>query len=216
MLVLFVYGLYKLRLNQVLKFQVLRNKIASDLHDDIGSTLNSISVYSEVARKDEVNRDEALEMIGDSSRKIIDSLSDVVWAINPINDHFSKIILRMRSFSYNLLRAKKIEYTFRADEKLDELKLTMTERQNFYLIFKEAINNIVKYSNATRVNIQLSHTNNLIELLIRDNGVGFNPDHNTQGNGLNNIKRRSKEMNARLQIESEEGNGTSIKLTLKI
>ena len=212
---IFIYSLYRFRIKQILKFQAIRNKIAGDLHDDIGSTLNSISVYSEVARLDEANRDEALEMIGDSSRKIIDSLSDIVWTINPTYDSFSKLILRMRSLSYNLFRAKKIEFTFRADEKFDELKLSMMERQNFYLIFKEAINNVIKYSKATRANIQLTFTNNFIELLIRDNGIGFNVDEYTDGNGLGNIKRRAKEMNAQIQINSEPGNGTIIRVTMK-
>ena len=114
LLLLFGYRVYRSR--QMLRLQDIRNKIAGDLHDDIGSTLNSISIYSEVARKNDAQRDEALEMIGDSSRKIIDAMSDIVWTINPDNDNFAKIIFRMKSLAHNLLRAKHIEYTFHADE----------------------------------------------------------------------------------------------------
>ena len=150
-----VYGLYRFRLQHILKLQNIRNKIAADLHDDIGSTLNSISVYSEVAKKDPARQPHALNMIGESSRKVIDAMSDIVWTINPDNDSFEKIILRMRSLCYNLLRAKKIDFTFRADENLNGLKLSLEERRNFYLIFKEALNNLVKYSAASRVSVSL-------------------------------------------------------------
>ena len=91
----------------------------------------------------------------------------------------------------------------------------MTERQNFYLIFKEAINNVVKYSNATLVNIEFDFKANLIELLILDNGIGFNAEGHHDGNGLGNMKRRAKEMNARIKITSGEGCGTTISVTMK-
>src|SRR5262249_5155543 len=130
------YAFYRYRIGQILLLQRIRNKIAADLHDDIGSTLNSISVFSEVAKKDTTKRDHALTMIGESSRKIIDSMTDIVWSINPENDSFDKIIFRMRSLSYNLLKVKKIECIFHADESLNEIKLPMEIRRNFYLIFK--------------------------------------------------------------------------------
>ena len=82
-------------------------------------------------------------------------MSDIVWTINPENDSFENIILRMRSLAYNLLRAKNIEFIFKADESLNNIKLSMENRRNLFLIFKEAINNLVKYSEASKVSIQL-------------------------------------------------------------
>ena len=151
----FIYGIYRYRIQEVIRLQNIRNKISGDLHDDIGSTLNSISVYSEVAKQDTSKHVHALEMIGEASRKIIDAMSDIVWTINPENDSFENIILRMRSLAFNLLRAKNIEFTFRADESLNNIKLSMENRRNFFLIFKEAINNLVKYADASKVSIQL-------------------------------------------------------------
>ena len=185
------------------------------LHDDIGSTLNSISVFSEVAKQDASKHADALEMIGESSRKIIDAMSDIVWTINPENDSFENIILRMRSLAFNLLRSKNIEFTFKADESLNNVKLSMEARRNFFLIFKEAINNLVKYAQATGVSIHLTHNNSLIKLTIQDNGKGFDITKPVNGNGLNNIKRRAKEMKAQLQIKSSPTDGTSIELILK-
>ena len=213
-LLLFGHRVYKTR--QVLRLQDIRNKIAADLHDDIGSTLNSISVYSEVARKDAARKDFALKMIGESSRKIIDSLSDIVWSINPENDNFDKITLRMRSLSHNLLKAKKIECIFRADESLNELKLPMEIRRNFYLIFKEVLNNLVKYSQATRASFILTHDDREVNIIIRDDGVGFDVSAKHNGNGLNNIRRRANEINARLNIESASGAGTTVELNLTV
>jgi two-component system, NarL family, sensor histidine kinase UhpB len=210
----FIYRSYRAR--QALRLNDIRNRIAGDLHDDIGSTLNSISIYSEVARKKDEHYDEALEMIGDASRKIIEAMSDIVWTINAENDSFEKIIFRMKSLAFNLFRAKKIEFTFHADEILNEKKLSLEERRNFYLIFKEAINNLVKYASATRAAITLTYENNKIRLRIQDNGVGFDTSQQNAGNGLKNMKRRADEMKAGFKIESQPGSGTQIELILKV
>jgi len=209
-----LYGIYRYRLQQIKKLQTIRNNIASDLHDDIGSTLNSISIYSEVAKQQAGREIPALDLIGLNSRKVIESMSDIVWTINPENDSFEKIIVRMRSFAHQLLKAKKIEYTFEADEKLNSVSLPMQVRKNFYLVFKEAITNLVKYSGALKVSISLREVNKTIILNIRDNGVGI-PDHpEIQGNGLMNMKRRAEEINAKLNLISVNGEGTGVELIL--
>jgi len=146
---------------------------------------------------------------------VIDAMSDIVWTINPENDSFENIILRLRSLAYNLLRAKDIEFTFKADETLNHLKLSLEKRRNFYLIFKEALNNLIKYSRAKRVQISLLHDSNRITLLIRDDGLGFDTTKKYNGNGLTNIRKRAEEINAQLNIESGEGIGTSIQLVFK-
>ena len=209
----FVYNNF--RIANKLKLQNIRNRIASDLHDDVGSTLNSISVYSEVAKQKSPAVVDELEQIGDASRKIIEVMSDIVWTINPKNDTFENIISRMGTLAYNLLKAKNIEHTFQADENLNELKLSLESRRNFYLIFKEALNNLVKYSQATRASITLTNENGLIKLAIRDNGVGFDVAQTSKGNGLLNMKNRAEEMKAQLKIESEKGSGTNLELIFK-
>lgn len=211
-----LYSVYWYRLQQVNKLQTIRDNIASDLHDDIGSTLNSISIYSEVAKQQAGKQIPALDLIGSNSRQIIENMSDIVWAINPQNDSFEKIITRMRSFAYQLLKAKKIEFTFEADEKLNSISLPMQVRKNFYLVFKEAITNLVKYSGATRVSISLHEKNKTILLQIKDNGTGIKISPETQGNGLLNMKRRAEEINAAINIESATGIGTGIEMELKI
>ena len=211
---LIFFSLYSYRLRQMKNVQIIRNNIAIDLHDDIGSTLNSISIYSEVAKQQAGKDIPALEMIGVNSRKIIESMSDIVWTINPENDSFEKIIVRMRSLAHHLLKAKKVEYTFEVDEKLDKIILPMQVRKNFYLVFKEAITNVLKYSEASRVSILLYEKDKTIMLRIRDNGKGIPVNAATKGNGLMNMTRRAAEINAELNIISQEGGGTEIELML--
>jgi signal transduction histidine kinase len=212
-LVFLFYRNYRTR--KLLELQALRNKIAHDLHDDIGSTLNSISIYSEVAQNKSKEKIPELELIGESSRKVMDAMSDIVWTINPDNDSFEKIIFRMRSLTHLLMKAKNLEYTFKADEKLNQLELPMQTRKNFYLIFKEALNNLLKYSNATRAAISMNYINNNIELLIRDNGVGFDTANPPRGNGLSSMRQRAEKIKAQFDIQSSAGNGTSVEVHLK-
>lgn len=215
-LLLFFFGYRFYRARQVLHLQSIRNRIADDLHDDIGSTLNSISVYSEVAKQKLPAVVQELEQIGEASRKIIDNIGDIVWTINAKNDSFEQIILRLRSHTYNLLRAKNIEHAFRADESLNEMKLSMETRKNFYLIFKEALNNLVKYSNASHVSISLTNENYFITLTIRDNGVGYDVKQTFTGNGLLSMRTRAEEMKAGLKIDSVLGGGTNVELKLRV
>lgn len=208
----FVYRNYRTR--HQLKLQTLRNKIASDLHDDVGSTLSSISIFSQMAQAQSKEVIPALETIGESSRKMLDAMADIVWTIHPENDQFEKIIMRMRSFAYELLGAKQIDFEFEADDDVTEIKLSMEARKNLYLIFKEATNNMVKYSEATKAMFAIKGEKDKLTMMIRDNGKGFDATKESSGNGLKNMKKRALEIGASLFIDSTPGNGTTIKLEL--
>ncbi|MEX6689551.1 two-component regulator propeller domain-containing protein [Danxiaibacter flavus] len=216
LVVVALYAVYRYRVQQVIKLQTIRNNIASDLHDDIGSTLNSISVLSEVAKLQAGKSLPALDEIGESSRKIVDAMSDIVWTINPENDDFEKIVSRMRSFAYQVLKGKNIQFNFLIEGDISGISMPMEVRKNFYLIFKEATTNVVKYSQASHIRFLISRNESLVYMLIRDNGVGFNRDKLDAGNGLKNMQRRAKEINAILIIETATEEGTSIELKLKI
>jgi signal transduction histidine kinase len=210
----FIYWNYQTR--QKLKLLTLRNKIASDLHDDIGSTLSSISIFSQMATEGSKEVKPMLETIGDSSRKMLDAMADIVWTIHPENDKFEKIIMRMRSFAYELLGAKQIDFRFVADSNISNIQLSMEARRNLYLIFKEATNNLVKYSEATHAMFTIKEEKDKLLMLIKDNGKGFDSNRQTQGNGIKNMKKRASEMGAMLQIDSVPGNGTAIQLELAV
>jgi signal transduction histidine kinase len=195
---------------------MLRNKIASDLHDDVGSTLSSISMFSQMAQQQSKETIPLLDTIGDYSRKMLEAMADIVWTINPENDQFEQIILRMRNFAYDLLGTKKIEFEFDADEDVASLKLSMEVRKNIYLIFKEATNNMVKYSGADKALFRIKGEKNILTMLIRDNGKGFDTSQSTNGNGLRNMKNRAEEMGAHLMIDSAFGKGTTIELSIAV
>jgi two-component system, NarL family, sensor histidine kinase UhpB len=215
--VCFSFFAYKgYRTKQQLKLQTLRNKIASDLHDDVGSTLSSISIFSQMAQEQSKETIPLLESIGEHSRKMLDAMADIVWTINPENDQFEKIILRMRSFAYELLGAKQIEFRFVADKEASGLKLSMEARKNLYLIFKEATNNMVKYSEANKAMFSIKTEKDKLTLMIRDDGKGFDSTIESLGNGLKNMKKRAKDIGASIFIDSMPGNGTTIKLELAV
>lgn len=210
----FLYRSYRTR--QQLKLQMLRNKIASDLHDDVGSTLSSISIFSQMAQRQSKETIPLLESIGESSRKMLDAMADIVWTINPENDQFEKIISRMKSFAYELLGAKNIDFEFVADEEIEKLKLPMEVRKNLYLIFKEATNNMVKYANANKAMFAIKGGKNDLTMMIRDNGKGFDINESNGGNGLKNMKKRATEIGGQLIIDSHPGSGTRIELRVAV
>jgi len=210
------FAYYSYRTRQQLKVQKLRNKIASDLHDDVGSTLSSISMFSQMAQQQSKETIPLLDSIGDYSRKMLDAMADIVWTINPENDQFEQIILRMRNFAYDLLGTKNIEFEFDADEDVTNMKLSMDVRKNIYLIFKEATNNMAKYSGADQALFSIKNEKNNLIMVIHDNGKGFNMSQATSGNGLRNMRKRAEEMGADLTIESGSGKGTTIELSIAV
>ena len=212
------YAFYRYRLQQALKLQSIRNKIASDLHDEIGSNLSSISIFSDVAKEQTEGQPVAplLDKISNYTLQSMEAMSDIVWMINARNDRFENIIIRMRELAVELLEAKKYSLHLDIDEHLNTLKLGMNERKNFWHIYKEALNNIVKYAEAKNVWIKLSSSHKSILLSIKDDGKGFNTTILKSGNGLHNMRQRSDAIKATLSISSSIGSGTTIDLMIKI
>lgn len=215
------YLIYDFRRSNQKYLANVRTHIASDLHDDIGSTLNSISVYSEVAGQQmQTNSEQAktiLEKMGYASRSMIDRMNDIVWAINPKNDEFENILQRMQYFAAELLSAKNILFHFDVDEHIQRIKLPMEKRKNFYLIYKEAINNAYKYAEGKNVNVSIAEKDNSLIMIITDNGKGFDmASKSVNGNGLGNMKTRAEEIHAKLDITSWPGKGTRVYLQMKV
>ena len=143
-------------------------------------------------------------------------MGDIVWTINPENDQFEKILIRMRNFAFELLGARKIDFEFIADENVSHIQLPMEARKNLYLIFKEASNNMVKYSDANKAYFQIKEEPGFVTMLIRDNGKGFNPHQDSGGNGIKSMKKRAEEIGAWFNIASAPGKGTEIQLKIAV
>ena len=194
----------------------MRNNIADDLHDDIGSTLSSIRIINELAK---IRSPEALPLltaIGENTAAIQENMSDIIWTVNPNNDHFENIVLRMNLFAAEIVDAQKIQLSFNSDESLNEARLTMRQRKNIYLFFKEAINNAAKYSGAGTIDVNITRKDHHIELSIADDGKGFDLSSTPCGNGLNSLKKRAEELQAKYHIHSQPGIGTTIRLKFRI
>lgn len=225
---LIIYVLYRYRINELLKRQAIRNKIAQDLHDNVGSTLSSISVYSQVAkiyntqkRGDELQQ--TLEKIGSTSSEMISEMNDIVWAINPRNDNMNTILTRMDSYARPLLTSQEIVFHFTSDPDLKGMNLEMTKRKNFYLIFKESVNNALKYSKCKHLWVHIGIQHHQVVLMVKDDGVGFDMEkvhiyasQSMSGNGLRNMEMRAAEIKGTWKIESEAGKGTSVHLRFPI
>jgi ligand-binding sensor domain-containing protein/two-component sensor histidine kinase len=209
-----VFAIYRYRINEITKRQDIRNKIAQDLHDNIGSTLSSISVYSQVAKiyqqtQKQEELKQALEKISTTSSEMINEISDIVWTINPRNDSMPVMLQRMESFARPLLGAVGVDLQFKIDAAVKNLHLNMTQRKNFYLIFKEAVNNVLKYAQANALTVAIFQQERSLVMEIKDNGIGFDPAV-ADGNGLQNMIVRAREMNGICQISSAPGKGSSL------
>jgi two-component system sensor histidine kinase UhpB len=205
-----------IRNRRVKQLQKMRNSIADDLHDDIGSTLSSIGIMSELAKAKSPEASSLLASIGESTIAMQENMSDIVWAVNPGNDRFEKVLQRMNLFASEILDAKNIELDFTSDASLSALKITMEQRKNFYLFFKEAINNAAKYSGAKKVSVSITKNDKRIEMNIRDNGRGFDTAKLFNGNGMSTLKKRAGELYADFKIQSLLQAGTSVRLLFKI
>jgi signal transduction histidine kinase len=212
-----IYFFRMYQLSQKLKLERVRSRISSDLHDDIGSTLSSISIISEGAIKENnpVAAKEMIKEINENAVWILDKMDDIIWCVNPKNDSFTHFMLRIRKFGAALFEAKGIEYDISIDENIPDNPLSMASRQHMYLILKEAINNLVKYSGASYASLSMQLNANFLDIIVKDNGKGFDTNDVRRGNGLYNMKRRASMLNAILNIESSE-KGTIVFLRTKI
>jgi signal transduction histidine kinase len=213
---LFKYFQFLNRTRRALAIEQVRNHIARDLHDDIGSALSSIHINSQLAIHDSTGASLLLQRISESAARMMENMSDIVWSINPENDTLEKMLIKMKEFAAEILEPKNISYSFEESEELSKVKLSVETRKNLYLIFKESINNAAKYSGGTAVIITLRLQNNQLHLSIRDNGTGFEATTIRYGNGLLNMSERARSLHGKLTRLSAPGQGTEIVAQLPI
>jgi signal transduction histidine kinase len=221
----FMYYLHRIRIERLLEVERVRIRLARDLHDDMGSTLSTIHILSNMALKkidaDQRATKEYMVKISDNSSRIMEAMDDIVWSINPVNDTMRKLLTRMKEFAGNVLEAKDIGYTFTLDEAVKDMTFNMEYRRDIFLIFKEAINNIAKYAQSTEVKVDICVKSKHFIMQVTDNGIGFNLDKamlssSQRGNGIRNMQKRAEGMNGILIIESARQSGTLLELRVPI
>jgi two-component system sensor histidine kinase UhpB len=200
------------RIRQQLTEVKMRHQIASDLHDDVGSSLGSILLLSNIAaQQTSITTDKTiLDKIGRNTKDVIDKMSDIVWTMKPVNDEgvglkekLEKLVLLIREISG-------IEVVMNISIKLEELKLNMNTRKNIFLISKEAMNNILKHAAASRIHFSVDVIDRDIVLVINDNGKGFDKALVRKNNGTETMAQRAKDCNGSFDISSIPGQGTTI------
>ncbi len=194
----------------------VRSNIAKELHDEVGSALTSIKILSEVSGK-HLARDQAkasafLQKITEQSTAAQQGISDIVWSVKPENDKMENMVIRMREYIAHTLESKNIQTTIDIDENILDETLDMSQRRDFLMIFKEAVNNIAKYACATHLHVRLEKQDDEIHLKIADNGKGFDPDKQTSSSGLKNMRTRAAALNGRIGITSQFNKGSTVDL----
>lgn len=206
---------YNYRVNRLLEIERLRVKIASDLHDDIGSSLTRISIQSELIQEgvepQEVNS--YLKNIASTSRELVSTMSDIVWSIDARNDLVENLIFKIRDSAVNTLSPKGIEVRFAHSGLNLKQRLSVDKRENIYLICKEAINNIAKHSGSSNVSIVIRNDHDKFTIVIHDDGKGIGSGERLNGHGVKNMRMRAGRIGGTVEFIPDAG--TRVVLTTR-
>ena len=206
-----IYAFYRYRIAQIKKQHEIRKNIATDLHDDLGSTLNSVKVFTNLAIRG-VNQDESLQQIKDNLSEATSGLRDMIWVLDDSLDTVDELITRLKQFAIPVATASNIETDIFAEKSITNLQLTKEEKRNLFLVCKEAINNSIKYSGASNINISILPAGKKIKIAIADNGKGFDATQVKKGYGLKNMQYRAGQVKYTTTLTSAPGKGTQVEI----
>ena len=215
-----VVALYRYRVSHLLALERMRTRIATDLHDDLGSSLSRISILSELARRragEDAEGTRLVTDIGETAREMMDAVGESIWAIDPKRDDLRSLATRIRRFAGDLLESRSVSWSLLAPPDAEQVKLSPVERRQLYLIFKESLHNVAQHAGATTVAMSLSVTGRRLTAVIRDDGRGFDePAEGETRHGLGSMSSRAAELGGRLTIESASGRGTEVRLEVPL
>ncbi|WP_306465075.1 sensor histidine kinase [Gelidibacter salicanalis] len=208
-----MFALFRYRFQQALAMERLRTKISSDLHDDVGSLLSGLAMQTELM---EINASEAdkfkLRKIAGISRNAISQMRDLVWSIDSRRETIRDLIERMHELAEELLLPKDISFHIDSSNiKSPNKKLLASTKQNIFLIYKEALTNIVRHSDATNVSISITNSSKGCDFMIKDNG-SKKASYKSTGLGLSNMVLRAEKLKGSLKFKQENGFGVYLHL----
>lgn len=214
-----IYFVMRYREDQLRRVIRMRDRIATDLHDEVGSNLSSIVLFSTaVSKHKEVLPDYAADMlqrIKENSKRAMESMNDIVWSVNSGSDSMEDLLDRMRAYAGPLCEAADITVEFDVEAGSLTRRLAMDQRKNLYLIFKEAVNNAVRHARCTRIDVSLKWMNDALELTVMDDGIGLPGDAargtSLGGNGLGNMDRRAREIGGAVEVLAGAAKGTQVR-----
>jgi len=215
--VLILWILYRSRVNKILQTERLRTRIAGDLHDEIGSALTAIHMGSQsIIRSDDPGKIRSTaKRIGSSTRELMSTFSDIVWSIESSNDTLGELCCRIEDFCYKMRSDCGIGINFESFGIIPGKNISSGIRQNVYLIFKEALNNSIKYSGSEIIEVTLELKSGILHLKIKDKGSGFAEKKCSEGgHGMKSMKVRAEKIGGELAIE--DNNGITVELRVKL
>jgi ligand-binding sensor domain-containing protein/two-component sensor histidine kinase len=215
-----VYVMYRYRLQHVLAVERMRTRIAADLHDDIGSNLSKVTLLSEVVQREAAlagtASGERLAAMASIAHESIESMADIVWAVDPTKDRLDDLVLRMRRFVEEQCAAAGISSTFDAPSEERALGLDADLRREVLLVCKEAVNNSVRHAQCDTIRVSVRVEAGRLTLTVTDNGRGFVDTGNGDGNGLRSMKARAQRLGGELEVSPAPGGGTRITMFVPV
>ncbi|MGA2176435.1 MAG: two-component regulator propeller domain-containing protein [Verrucomicrobiota bacterium] len=208
------------RLAQLERERVLereRARIAQDLHDDLGSSLTRISLLSGLARQDKDNAGQVelhINKISQSAEQTLRALEEIVWAIRPGSDSLQSLVEYIAHFANELFEGDGLRCRLDLPADLPSRPLPPETRHSIFLVVKEALTNSLKHSAAREVRVQAKVADDVLHIIVQDDGKGFDTHGQSRGNGLGNMRRRAQAMGGNVTVESRPGHGTTVSLTL--
>lgn len=204
----------KIAIEKQLAIQYERQRISSDLHDEIGSTLSSVNIYAGLAKKDPFNP-LYLDSINQNVNEVVSKLDDLVWSIRPIQDSLGAITERLIAYADPAAKIKGVIFHLNIEPQLKDLKLSGGTKHHLYMSTKELINNAIKHAECKNLKVEFKMINSGLMIVVKDNGKGFDSALVKQErNGFRNISERVKEMKGKLTIESKPGKGTTANIEI--
>ena len=201
-----------------------RTRIARDMHDEIGSKLTRISFLSELVKetpREAPESEQQITSIAQASRELLATLDELVWAVNPRNDSLEQLAVYFWHYANEYFKMTPVECRLEMAPELPQYLLSSEVRHNLFLAFVEALNNVLKHADASRVEIKMRYQTDIFEITIVDNGRGFDVsagqhESDRQSNGLKNMRQRLADMNGKCVIASRPGEGTRVALILRL
>jgi len=213
-----IYYLSTIRIKHQLAIEKIKTRLAADLHDNVGSSLTEISILSEVAvhKSNDENEIKELRGISDIARQLVDTMSDIVFVVNPERDSLYDLIIKLKDSYNEFLQSVGISFKVKNIDKTNDIKLPMDYKQNLLLIFKEGINNAIKHSRCKKIVLEANIRGDVIEMILSDNGIGFDELNAGAGNGIRNMETRANKINGRMKLRSSVEKGTVIRFIGRI
>lgn len=200
----------------------VRQRTAEDFHDEVGNKLTRINVLTNVLRNKigtlNPDTERLINQIQDNTAQLYSGTRDILWSLKPSNDSLYEVLHRIRDFGGELFQDTEIDFRFiGTDEKWHSYKLPLDVSRNLIMIFKEALNNTLKYSKASEVKLEAYlRDDRTLQMILTDNGAGFDIHYVKKGHGIDNMNVRAGRIHGRLYIDSEKGKGTITTLTFKL